>query len=251
MVEWNLNLNHGSDPVPASKTINGRINAALEAENQAETPRDYLGASRLGEECSRRLQYEYQHTPRDHEFEGSILRIFQTGHMFEDLAIRWLRAGGYDLRIEKSNGDQYGFSVADGRIAGHIDGVLIGGPEGLIYPCLWECKSLNEKSWKDLVRRTARVATPVYYTQVQLYMAYMQLTDHPAVLTAVNKNTSGLWHEIIPFDPAEAQKHSDRGVQILRACDAGELLPRIASSSDFFKCKMCPYAKRCWNHGQS
>ncbi len=40
---------------------------------------------------------------------------------------------------------------------------------------------------------------------------------------------------------------SDRGVRILRATDAGELLPRIAAHRDFFECRVCPWAGRCWS----
>ena len=55
-----------------------------------------------------------------------------------------------------------------------------------------------------------------------------------------------LHHELVPFDADLAQRMSDRGVRILQATDAGELLPRIATSSDFFECRFCPWAKRCW-----
>jgi hypothetical protein len=56
----------------------------------------------------------------------------------------------------------------------------------------------------------------------------------------------GLYHEIVPFDPAEAQALSDKAVDILRAIAAEELPPRIASAPDFYLCRMCPYARRCW-----
>jgi hypothetical protein len=35
-------------------------------------------------------------------------------------------------------------------------------------------------------------------------------------------------------------------VDVLRAADAGEFLPRIATSPDFFLCWFCPFAARCW-----
>ena len=48
--------------------------------------RTYLGGSRIGEACSRRLVYEYTHTPHDPDkaFSGQTLRIFAAGHQFED-----------------------------------------------------------------------------------------------------------------------------------------------------------------------
>ena len=75
-------------------------------------------------------------------------------------------------------------------------------------------------------------------------MAYMEL--EVALFTAMNKDTQELYHEVVHFDPAEAQRLSDKAVDILRAMDAEELPPRIAAASDFYLCRMCPYARRCW-----
>ena len=32
--------------------------------------------------------------------------------------------------------------------------------------------------------------------------------------------------------------------------DKGELLPRIAAHADFYLCRFCPYATRCWENAQ-
>ena len=50
----------------------------------------------------------------------------------------------------------------------------------------------------------------------------------------------------MPFDAGLAQRMSDRAVRILRATDAGELLPRVATTRDFLDCRFCPWAERCW-----
>jgi hypothetical protein len=50
----------------------------------------------------------------------------------------------------------------------------------------------------------------------------------------------------VPFDAAEAQRLSDRAVDVLRAAEARELPPRIAAQADFYLCRVCPYAARCW-----
>jgi hypothetical protein len=68
----------------------------------------------------------------------------------------------------------------------------------------------------------------------------------PALFTAINKDTAELHHELVPFDAALAQRMSDRAVRILQATDAGDLLPRIAASRDFFECRFCAHAGRCW-----
>ena len=248
-----IDYNHGSGLVyggqnqnPA-QTINDLIDAALVARNRKQPARDYLGGSRVGEPCARRLVYEYANTPPDEgkAFGGGILRIFDAGHTFEDLSIQWFRLAGFDLRTNKRDGSQFGFSVAGGKLRGHIDGVIVGGPDiGVRWPALWEHKALNAKSWSDLVKNGLQISKPVYYGQVQLYMAYMELAV--ALFTALNKDTEELYHEIVPFDAAEAQRLSDKAVAVIRAAESSELLPRIAARADFYLCRMCPYAERCW-----
>ena len=74
------------------------------------------------------------------------------------------------------DGRQFGFTTAGGRLRGHIDGVIVAGPDiGVRWPALWEHKALNAKSWADLVKRGLRLSKPIYFAQVQLYMAYMEL----------------------------------------------------------------------------
>jgi hypothetical protein len=227
--------------------INTLIDAALEAAARAKPRRDYLGGSRIGEPCARRLAYEVTLTPVDDgkDFDGARLRIFDAGHQFENLTIRWLQAAGFDLRTRGRDGRQFGFSIAGGRVRGHIDGAIVSGPDvGIAWPALFEHKALNQSSWTDLVKRGLRRSKPIYFAQCQLYMAYMEL--EVALLTAMNKNTQELYHEVVPFEPAEAQRLSDKAVDILRAIAAEELPPRIASAPDFYLCRTCPYARRCW-----
>ena len=238
--------------------INALVDTALIAEREATPPRTYLGASRLGHACERALQFEFAGAPKDEgaDFRGQTLRIFEIGHQLEDLAIRWLRAAGIDLYTRKGNrpdGEQFGFSVAGGRIRGHVDGIIADAPAalGLRTPALWECKTMNAKNWRACVKDGVTVSKPVYAAQIAIYQAYMEATvpgisAAPALFTAINKDTAELHHELVPFDAALAQRMSDRAVRILQATDAGDLLPRIAASRDFFECRFCAHAGRCW-----
>ena len=241
-----------------AERVNAAIDAALIAEREATPPRTYLGASRLGHACERALQFEFAGAPKDEgaDFGGQTLRIFAIGHQLEELAIRWLRAAGIDLYTRKGNrpdGDQFGFSVAGGRIRGHVDGIIADAPAalGLRTPALWECKTMNAKNWRACVKDGVTVSKPVYAAQIAIYQAYMEATvpgisANPALFTAINKDTAELHHELVPFDADLAQRMSDRAVRILQATDAGELLPRIATSRDFFECRFCAHAERCW-----
>ncbi len=251
------------NPRPSmGERINDLVDKALIAERDAETPRTYLGASRLGLACERALQFEFAQAPKDEDsdFSGQVLRIFAIGHMLEDLAVTWLRQAGFDLYTRKGNrpGDgQFGFSVAGGRIRGHVDGIIAAGPAslGLRTPVLWECKTMNAKNWRACVKDGVAISKPVYAAQIAIYQAYMEpgvpgISQAPALFTAINKDTAELYHEQVVFDAALAQRMSDRAVRILQATEAGELLPRIANNQDFFECRFCSYADRCWRQDQ-
>ena len=81
----------------SSAIINAHIDAALATRNRSQAPRDYLGGSRVGEPCDRKLVFELAQAPKDRgaDFEGPILRVFDAGHAFEALSITWLRAAGF------------------------------------------------------------------------------------------------------------------------------------------------------------
>jgi hypothetical protein len=239
-----------------AERINALVDEALVAEREAAPPRTYLGASRLGHVCERALQFEFAGAPKDDgaDFSGQTLRIFAIGHQLEDLAIRWLRAAGIDLVNQKRDGGQFGFSVAGGRIRGHVDGIIADAPAalGMRVPALWECKTMNAKNWRACVKDGVTKSKPVYAAQIAVYQAYMEATipgisASPALFTAINKDTAELHHELVPFDADLAQRMSDRGVRILQATDVGELLPRVAANQDFFECRFCSWAERCWS----
>jgi hypothetical protein len=236
----------------SSSSLSGRLTALIDAGMQAvrkkQAGRAYLGASRLGVACERALQYEYAQAPVDpgRETEGRMLRIFERGHLVEDCMAIWMRGAGFDLRTRNADGEQFGFSAADGRLQGHIDGIITGGPDGFAYPCLWENKCLGAKSWRDLEKNRLAISKPVYAAQVAIYQAYLELTERPALFTAVNADTMEIYTELVPFDGVLAQRMSDRAVRVITATEAGELLPRSFADQTHFECRMCAWQDRCW-----
>jgi hypothetical protein len=223
------------------------VNKSLEEKNKKQEKRTYLGASSLGDPCSRKIQYRYMGTKPDVEnhFSPKILRIFEFGHVIEDMAHGWIHNAGFDLRSSDKNGKQYGFSIADDQIKGHIDGVICGGPVEMEYPALWECKSANDKSFNEFVRKGVAETNATYAAQLALYQAYMKL-QNPALFTVINKNTCEIYFELVPFNTMLAQKISDKAVDILKAVKHNEILPRIAVNSDYYACKNCEFRKKCW-----
>ena len=83
------------------------------------------------------------------DFDAKTLRIFQFGHEIELSLAGWLRQAGFDLRVQDKNGEQFGFSIAEGEVKGHIDGVICGGPLNAKYPMLGNASQPTIKSLKS------------------------------------------------------------------------------------------------------
>lgn len=250
-----LDFNHRLTP---AERVVAAIDAGQQRTQAEQIPRSYLGASRVGVACERQLQFEYVKAPvdRGQAFSSQLLRVFEVGHAFEAMAIRWLREAGFDLITEKQNGEQIGFSAINGQLRGHVDGIVVAVPDelagALAVPMLWECKSMNDKSWKETAKQGVTKSKPVYAAQLALYQAYLEpvipgLSQNPALFTAINKDTQAIHIELVPFDGDLAQRMSDRAVRVITATDAHELLPRATTTPSHFICKWCAYAARCWS----
>lgn len=243
MIDLNPSAFKRSDAVRA---IHEAIDAALVADAQSQSRRQYLGASSIGSGCERRIQFDYTATPFDADYrpEARTQRIFARGHIMEDLAIGWLSKAGYKVRTRKPDGSQYGFATADGRFNGHVDGVIMEGP-GLKVPCLFEHKAVGQKSWATMSNKNdIAKSKPEYADQVAVYQAYMNLTE-PAVFMATNCDTMELHFELVPFDRKRAQSASDRAVSIIQDTEAGAWRAKASEDSTFWLCRSCPYKGQC------
>jgi hypothetical protein len=235
----NLNRDHLSI-APVNTVINDLIE---KAEPPEENTRQYLGASSIGSECLRRVQYDWMCDP---VHKTRTRDIFSRGHFHEELSRQHLIRAGFKFEPKE---EHHRFVAAQGTFRGHADGIIRSGPDvpGVGYPCVWEHKCVNDRGWKTLERDGLPKAYPGYFIQVVIYQAYLDLTEHPALFTAINANTCGRLHLLVPFDPVKAQLWSDRAVEIIRATRVGELLPRITENPKDFRCQnLCSHYERCW-----
>ena len=237
-----LNLNRAS---LSSEVVNVAINDAIERAGaaKAELPRPYLGASIVGNECLRKVQYDWWCKPT---LSSRVRDIFERGHYFENVARQHLIAAGFKFAPP----EVLAFSAVNGDLRGHADGIIIAGPSPLNgayfnYPFLWECKCLNAKNWRALERDGLEKTFPQYAAQVALYQAYLDITN-PALFTAVNADTCERLHFWVPFSAERAQEWSDRAVHIIEATRAGELLPRAYDDPQNWRCRLCAHKQRCW-----
>lgn len=241
-----MTLDFNSKSILADRFVE-LIDKGIDRAAAKETQRDYLGGSAVGETCLRRLQYEFQGAQKDEgsDFSARTHRIFKRGHVGEDWMADWICSAGFELRTEK-NGRQFGFSDCEDRFKGHIDGVIISGPDGFEYPALWENKVLGSKGWNQVNRHGVAKTYPKYAAQIAVYQAYMQLAECPAFFTALNADTMEIYLELVKFDQDLAQSSIDKAAAVLTACDHGETMARATEDPDSFVCRFCPYKGVCW-----
>jgi hypothetical protein len=152
-----------------SMKVNEFIDKSLS--KYTEEPRKYLGASLLGNKCARYIQYTFAGIAPDKPDTGQLLRIFEIGHVLEDVIAEWIRMAGFELETRDADGNPFGFTQAAGKIQGHVDGIIRNGPIAAKYPMLWECKTMKAASWRELEKDRLEISNPQYFAQIQLYMA--------------------------------------------------------------------------------
>jgi hypothetical protein len=226
----------------SERPLNVLVNQLIEhAEPPGKNYRQYLGASAIGSECLRQIQYSWMCDP---VFPARTKDIFDRGHWGEDLSRQHFVAAGFQFAPP----EQLKFVAAGGLFRGHADGILTAGPliPALRYPCIWEHKCLKAKGWRAIERDGLTGLYEPYAGQIALYQAYLDCTN-AALFTVLNADTCERLHFLVPFDAELAQRFSDRAVVVIEATRAGELLPRITEDPGDWRCKACSHRKRCWS----
>lgn len=230
------------------------VDAALEARENAQPARRYLGMSSIGKSCSRALWYSFRWCARP-SFSASTLKRFADGHHGEDVQAERLRmVPGVRLHTHTADGSQYGFSDLGGHFRGHMDGVIEGLLQAPKTPHVWEHKQTDEKKQQKLEALKIELGEKnalaqwdaVYYAQGVLYMHYAGISRH--YLTCA---TPGGRHTIscrTEANEAEALRLKAKAARII-ATDSPDKLDKISESPAWYECKLCDARDLC--HGQA
>ena len=205
--------------------------------------RPHLGASIIGNSCSRAIWYSWRWATR-RKFEGRMLRLFQTGHLAENRFISDLRAIGATVRDREFSGNQIAVWHESGHFGGSLDGVVSGLPEAPMTEHVLECKTHNAKSFALLQAKGVVQSKPTHDAQMQVYMHFTGLTR--AAYFAVNKDTDELHFERVPYDVAVASRLIAKAEQIIAS---PEPPTRINEKEAWFECRLCDHADTC-HHGK-
>lgn len=221
-----------------------RVRKARIASN-VDKERTYLGGSVIGDPCWRKLWYTFRWAYPPQQFDGRMLRLFQTGHIEEARIVADLKASGVLVwEVDPDTGEQWGIVDIGGHFRSHTDGVALQVAEAPKAPHLLECKSHNNKSFQNLLRLTVKEAKPVHYAQMQIYMHYMELKR--ALYFAVNKDDDDEYSERVEYDPVFALRLIAKAEDIIAAAR-----PPIKLHSDpnakmaRIDCAECPARAGC------
>lgn len=220
------------------------IYAAYEA-RQESGYRRHLGASIIGTGCERSLWFTFRWATRS-KFAGPLLRLFDTGHRAEERFVADLRSVGIMVQeIDPDTGRQWEVRDETGHFGGSMDGRGVGFIEAPKAEHVLEFKTHSEKSFGDLKAKGVKIAKPLHYAQMQIYMHLKGLTR--AYYLAVNKNTDELYGERVKYDAAEAEFLMAKAHRIVHAAEAPA---GISKDPSWYECKMCNHHAVCHTKAQ-
>ena len=227
-------------PAPVHQTA-AAIYALHEQREAGEQARPYLGASALGDPCARRLWMGFRWIARE-QFDGRMVRLFQTGHREEARVLDELRAIGLEVWDRQPDGRQFAVQALGGHLRGHLDAIVRGLPEAPRTAHVFDVKTVSSKKFAEMVKKGFRAAYPKYHAQGTVYAGLMDL-DRCAFLFVV-KDTDHLHLERFDFEPAEFDRLIARAERIIFAAE-----PPVKLSDDpaWYECKFCHFHAHC--HG--
>lgn len=219
-----------------AKIPNTTIADKIDAVVRVEYPRPHLGASVIGHKCRRYLVYTFNWAYR-RELSARMERIFRLGDAVETIIISALESIGvkhFNAQVQVF--ERYGF------FGGSIDGMLSNVPGHENEVILFEAKSAKNTKFNEMKTKGVSMANSVYYSQLQMYMHRLKL--HHALFCVMNKDTSEIHTEIVPYDPDHAAYLELVEEEILKAQHINEF-PRLSNNPSWFECKYCDAYAKC------
>lgn len=199
-------------------------------------PRQYIGASGIGNRCSAAIAFALRGFPDDPP-DPQLLRIFNLGSAVEGMIVADLRAAGFNvIEVDPMTGKQWNYNLLGGHIRCNLDG-LMEAEDGETWNV--EIKTMNDGKWNKFVEAGVSVSHPNYYDQMQMQMA-MSKTRF-SLFVAYNKNNSRYHIEVVPFD--------EMAWGYLESKIEDALLNRAQKISDTesdWRCRGCFKRSACW-----
>lgn len=200
-------------------------------------PRDYVGASSIGNDCTRAIWYQSKGTQPIH-INHRTKRIFDTGKILETLLIDYIEQSTIKvIRPSEDNNWLYCHDNEYSFFAGHMDAILV--PQN-DEPIILDIKTCKHEYFGQFKSQGLQFWNPTYYAQLQ---AYMGMTGYKkACLLAYNKNDQNLHDETVSFDEVYYASLKEKARAIFQSTEPPE---KINRSPLYYKCGYCSYKEVC------
>lgn len=203
--------------------------------------RHHLGASLIGDECSRKLWYGFRWVLKA-QHDGRQMRLFNRGHREEERFIEWLRGIGFTIHSETDEGGQHRISASRGHFGGSLDGIGEWPAELAINePFLCEFKTSGTGAkFENLKKNGVAKEKPQHFVQMSTYGKHKGFRF--ALYCCINKNDDDLYIEIVKLDWSLADDSERKADEIIFS----QTPPvKISQSPAFFNCKFCDFQGVC------
>ena len=189
----------------------------------------------LGGECDRKLWYDFRRVSPPEVIEGRKLRIFDTGDIEEKRILDDLRSIGCRVGFEQER-----VKFVGGHVRGKIDAeadTIPGAPKTIH---IVECKSSNDRGFKELLAKGLKKGKPLHYAQCQMYMHGRERAR--ALYVCVNKNDDDIYVQRVEYDAEFCLRMLARVERIIKADDPPS---RISENPTRPPCSWCRHKAVC------
>ena len=205
--------------------------------------RKHMGASGLGEECWRKLWYDFRWTKRE-VFDGRMMRLVNVGHSAEPRFVTYLKGIGFDVKEFDENGKQFRISGAKGHYGGSLDGMCKAPERYQLFEDIiisLSFKTNNTGSgYSKVADEPLSKAKPKHWAQECQY-GYKTGIKY-CIYMIENKNDSDITIKIVELDWNYGAQLEKKAEEIIFAKEAPN---RISDNPAFFNCKWCHQSDIC------
>lgn len=223
---------------------------ALEAKEAGRGHSRRVGASSVGNECTRRGWYSFRWTSPVVIGSTGLLAI-NDGHRSEEVMAELLRGvEGVQLWTEDPAvpGAQISFELVNGHFVGKLDGIIVGILQAPKTPHVWEHKAVNQKKFDKLKKDVEKFGEKnaleqwdvTYFAQAQMYMHGMKLDRH--YLTVSTPGVRDFVSVRTEYQKPRAEMYEGRAHSIVYSSG---IPSKISNDPAHFGCKWCDHSDVC------
>lgn len=215
------------------------INEAYEKEEDKfpQKPRQYIGASIVGNPCDAYLAFVLRGFP-DAKIGYRLRRIFRDGHRIEEDVIKDLKKTNVKvMENDPYTNKQWAYTLYGGHCVGHADGIVENKADE--SSMLLEIKSMNDNKFKEFSTKGVKYSHRNYYSQVQFMMGMSKMVE--CLFIAYNKNTSEYHSELVKYDEFHYYGLLAR-IELVLQGDAR----KISDKPSDWRCRGCFKREVCW-----